>query len=92
MKISFCRRNNRQKVVMTSLNKAWLRHILFNAEATLYLHILDLLKASRTNVLAAELNYILTLAAEDAGVGILLEDDRALVGEDFKGILLLDVH
>ena len=57
-----------------------------------FLHILDLLEASGADVLSTKLNDVFAFTAENAGVGILFENDRTLVGKDFKRILLLDIH
>ena len=60
--------------------------------SSILIHALNLLEASRADMLTTELDDILTLATEYAGVGILLKYDVAVVGENLQRVLLLNVH
>ena len=63
------------------------KHFIFLSERSL-----DLCKTVLANALAAEIYDIVGVVAEDAGGLIFLEDYLVLVGENFKRILLVDVH
>ena len=54
-----------------------------------FLHLFD---ASTADALTVEIYGVVCAVAEDAGGLILLQDDAIVVGEDFDGILLLDIQ
>jgi hypothetical protein len=52
----------------------------------------DFADAARANILALEVLDVLSLAAEDAGGGVLFENNALSVYIDFQGVLLIDVQ